>query len=155
MMLGGLVITTAASAEAPNLSVVVIANPSIPNNDLELGGLKMMFLKKKRHWRGGSNIHVIHASAGSQARLAFLEDVLGMSEDQEKDYWDDQRIRGGLREPVEFGDNVAAVSRIRDSVSYITQQAFAQGVKMSAKDSSVELFRFPSGTVKIINIIPD
>ncbi len=108
----------AASAESPN-DILIVINNAVPQNSITVGELKNLFLKEKTNWSSGGKVVPIHASAGSRLRKDFVNRVLGMNPSDEKIFWRERKIKTGKVSPVEFGNTLKAVFKLRGSVSYV------------------------------------
>ena len=116
-----------AEADGPQ-DLVIVANQSVPVNELTIDEVKAIFLKQRKSWKAGSTAVPIHAKAGSALRNAFVHRVLGMTENEELSYWEGQKIRKGIEGPAEFANPLKAVFRIKGSISYVMRSDYKEGV---------------------------
>jgi ABC-type phosphate transport system substrate-binding protein len=115
-----------ARADGPN-DILVIANKAVGVDSITLDELKAFFLKQRTSWKGGEKVNPIHAAAGSPLRQAFLQRVLGMSQSQETEHWQSQKIRQGLDGPAELANTLQAVFRVKGGVSYVFRSQYKDG----------------------------
>ena len=98
---------------------MIIVNKSVAQDSLSVGELKQIFLKKKGNWGGGARIVCINAPENTKLRDSFRSKVLGMSKDEEAQYWQNERIKGKLSPPPTFRNAVKAIFKLRASISYV------------------------------------
>jgi hypothetical protein len=80
-----------ANAQKDDVAVVVNSSNSVTN--LSLTDLRKIFSGQKRTWPGGVAIKIITRSPGCRERITLLR-ILGMSENEYKQYWTAQVVRG-------------------------------------------------------------
>jgi ABC-type phosphate transport system substrate-binding protein len=108
--------------------ILVVVNVSVAEKSVELEELRTIFLKMRTSWRSGGKVVPINPKNGSALRRQFQERVLGMSADEEKSYWEKQKITKGVEPPPEFTNTLKAVFRIKGSVTYIYRSQYREGV---------------------------
>jgi ABC-type phosphate transport system substrate-binding protein len=116
-----------ADADAPN-DILIVANRNVSTKSISLVALKKCFLKQKQSWDGGGKIVPVNAQRGSRLRAAFREAVLGMDEDQELRYWQEQKIRKAISPPSAFNDTLKVVYHVPGSVSYVFRKDYKENV---------------------------
>ena len=114
------------SAENPQ-DILVIVNKSSSVKSTSVDELRDVFLKKRSSWSGGDKVIPVHASEGSALREDFRRRVLNMSSGDEKNYWQEKKIKSGDSKPAEFGDTQRAVFKLRGAVSYVYRSQFKEG----------------------------
>ena len=107
--------------------ILIIANTKVPVSEVSAGELKTVFMKRRQTWRDGSKAIPIHAK-DKQLRNAFLEKVLGMTEQQEALFWQNQKIKFGTSEPAKFANTQRATFAVKGSVSYVWRRDHKEGV---------------------------
>ena len=136
VVLTGLFVADTAYAESPN-DIVVIVNKNLPVNETSVDELRQIFLKRKTSWKGGNNIVCINAQRTDPLRELFREKVLEMSNSEESEYWQKEKVRKQLSAPAEMGNAAKVVFKVKNAVAY----AYRKDV--------------PQGVVKIILVIPE
>ncbi len=114
------------SADEPD-DILIIVNKSIRVERLSEIEIKLIFLKKKTHLNG-KKINAFNAKENSELRAAFQQRVIKMNAEEEGNYWQDQKVRTGLRAPPEFGDTRKAVFHVANSLSYVFRKQHVEGV---------------------------
>ncbi len=128
-VLGMLIVlpSSTAHAEGPQ-DILIIANNSIPLKSISVGELRNIFLKKRTKWNGGLNAVPIHHPRSAKLRQEFNRIVLKMSLQEEKKYWENQKIKKGITPPPAFGKPLRAVFGLKGSVGYIYRSDYLEGV---------------------------
>jgi hypothetical protein len=116
-----------ASSDHPE-DILVIVNSGVPTRKASVDEIKEIFLKKRTNWPGGGAAVPINAAEGTALRKQFRQRVLSMSAREERDYWNDKKIKTGVTGPVEFGNTLKAVFKLRNSVSYVYRSHYKEGV---------------------------
>ena len=120
-------IRSSAVADDPE-DILVVANVSVAQTSIGLEELRTIFLKIRTSWHSGGKVVPINPKDGSALRRQFQEKVLGMSDNEEKSYWEKQKITKGIEPPPEFANTLKAVFRLKGSVSYIYRSQYREGV---------------------------
>ena len=115
------------AADAPK-EFLIIANKSVKVNSISKVQLRQIFMKRQGSWPDGSRVVPINAKDGSPLRSSFVKEIIGMSSNEEKYYWEKEKIRSGVKPPPEFGNTLKAVFRIKDSVGYVFRRDYASGI---------------------------
>ena len=127
LLLAALALPSIAAAESPN-DIIVIANSSVQADGITKDELRDIFLKKRTSWGNSGNVKPINASDGSDLREQFCEEVLQMTPEEEKRYFQEEKIKNGLTAPNSFSNTQKAVFKLRGSVSYVYRSDFKEGV---------------------------
>ena len=109
-------------------SVAVASNNDVSVDKISLAEVRNLFLGWQTVWSGGGKVVKINAKEGSPIRAAFRNKILRMTREQEGRHWKDQKVRKGLRPPVEFGNVLKAVFKLKRSVSYVYRSEYKPGV---------------------------
>ncbi len=119
--------TTDALAQHPQ-DILVIANKKVSVDSATPEQIKSIFLKKRTTWKSGGKAVPLNAKAGTPLREKFQELVLGMTDGEERIYWEKQKIRSATDGPTEFANPLKAIFRVKGSVSYIFRSQYKEGV---------------------------
>ncbi len=111
-----------AAAESPD-DLLIIANSSARAGSISKAEVRELFLKTRSSFRGSKTIP-INAAMGSKLRKTFVQKVLGMSPAEEKQYWEKQKIMGGITPPASFSNTVRAVFKLRSGLSYVFRKDY-------------------------------
>ncbi len=123
------VILTPLTAQADNPNdILIVANKAVPVDEISIGDLRNIFLKKKTQWKMGIKAIPLHTSTDDTLRNAFRKKVLEMDSHQEKDYWKDARIMTATTEPPKFSNLLKAVYKLKNSVAYVYRKDYIKGV---------------------------
>jgi len=116
-----------ASAEHPE-DILVVANKTVPVDTITLPDLKQIFLKQRRQWAGSRKVVPINVKANDELRHRFRQALLKITKAEEDNYWEDQKIRNGLKEPPVFSNVLKAVFHLKGSIGYVYRKDFKEGV---------------------------
>jgi TonB family protein len=114
--------------------VKVIANASVKADTISAADLKRVFLEEKNSLADGSHVEPVLDKDG-RVHAAFLQEYLGMSEDDLQAYYRTLVFTGRGSMPKALGSDaevVAYVARTRGAVGYVSSAASAEGVKALA-----------------------
>jgi hypothetical protein len=114
-----------ARAEGPN-DLLIIANKSVSASSTDASEIKAVFLKTKTSI-GGDTAFPINAKTDSELRAAFRKRVLKMSEEKEKGYWEDEKVKKGVEPPPEMAATLKAVFSKSGGVSYVFRKDYKDG----------------------------
>jgi hypothetical protein len=114
-------------AESPN-DILIIANRTASEKAISVVDLRAIFLKKRLGWPAGGKAIPIHVKGNPTLKQRFLEIVTDMTEEEEKHYWQKQKVRKGIPPPPEFQDVLKAVFSVKNSVSYIYRHQYHEDV---------------------------
>ena len=117
-------IARAANAQ----DILIIANDKVPPMHVDYDDLRDIFLKRRLSWPAGGRAVPFNAPAGTSLRDDFRKRILGMTESEEIQYWQDRKIRSGVTPPPEMNDTRKAVFRLRGAVSYVYRDQYKEGV---------------------------
>jgi TonB family protein len=110
--------------------VKVIANSSVKADTISAADLKRVFLEEKRSL-DGMHVEPVLEKDGP-VHVAFLQEYLGMSEDDLQAYYRTLVFTGRGAAPKTLGSDaevVAYVTRTRGAIGYVSSVASAEGVK--------------------------
>jgi ABC-type phosphate transport system substrate-binding protein len=119
--------------------IVVIVHPE-RGSRLDVEELARIYLKQRKHWRGGETIVPVNHESGSPVRAAFVSSVLAQTPQQLALYWNRQYFHGVLPPATLASDEAVKrfVASERRAIGYI---------RASALDSSVRVvLRLPNST---------
>jgi hypothetical protein len=129
--LAALVSAPPALAQGTDVAVVVNSNNSVAT--VGMGELRKIFGGEKRTWPGGLTIKLIVRVPGSHERLVLMK-LLGMSENEYKQYWTTQVFRGeASSEPVAVFSNgmeKEAVAAIPGAIALMEARDVRPGIKV-------------------------
>jgi TonB family protein len=132
LVAAGLMIFVPLNAVASD--VKVIANASVKADTISAADLKRVFLEEKNSLADGSHVEPVLDKDG-RVHAAFLQEYLGMSEDDLQAYYRTLVFTGRGSMPKALGSDaevVAYVARTRGAVGYVSSAASAEGVKALA-----------------------
>lgn len=115
------------SEEHPD-DILIVANRGTPIQTISRSDLRNIFLGLRTLYKDGQKIVPINAREGTALRAAFQQRVLHMTAEQEGRHWENQKIRKGVYAPVEFSNQLKAVFKLRNSLSYIFRSQYTPGV---------------------------
>ena len=111
--------------------VVLVANNSVPENDLSKDEIKAIFLGNKTKWSDNSRIiFIINTAAETRT---FLSDYVGKTPFQFDNYWKYQAFTGKGMLPRSFDDEkelIQYVANTLGAIAYVSKNAPMAGVKM-------------------------
>jgi TonB family protein len=114
--------------------VKVIANSSVKADTLSAADLKRVFLEEKISLGDGTHVEPVLEKDGP-VHQAFLQEYLGISEDDLHAYYRTLLFTGRGSTPKAFGSDaevVAYVVRTRGAIGYVSSAASVGGVKILA-----------------------
>jgi ABC-type phosphate transport system substrate-binding protein len=114
-----------AKAEGPN-DLLIIANKSVSASSTDASEVKAVFLKSKTSI-GGDQVFPLNAKSDSDLRAAFRKHVLKMSEEKEKGFWEDEKVKKGVEPPPEMAATLKAVFSKSGGVSYVFRKDYKDG----------------------------
>jgi ABC-type phosphate transport system substrate-binding protein len=122
---------------AQDQEVAVVVNPGNPASNVSRSELRKIFAGEKRTWAGGLSIKLIVRAAGSYERVVLLR-LLGMSENEYKQYWVAQVFHGDAQaEPVTLFSNgmqKEAISAFPGAIALVTMGDIKPGMKVIKVD---------------------
>ena len=120
-----------ALAQGTDVAVVVNSNNSVAT--VGMGELRKIFAGERRTWPGGAPIKLIVRVPGSHERLVLMK-LLGMSENEYRQYWTTQVFRGeASSEPVAVFSNgmeKEAVAAIPGAIALMEARDVKPGIKV-------------------------
>ena len=111
--------------------VKVIANSSVKADAISKAELKHVFLEERNSLTDGTHVEPIQQKDGP-VHEAFLQECLGISEDDLQMYYRALVFTGKGSMPKAFGSDaevVAHVARTRGAIGYVSSTTSAEGVK--------------------------
>jgi TonB family protein len=127
-------LTVFGSVDSVAGDVKVIANSSVKADTISAADLKRVFLEEKNSLDDGAHVEPVLEKNGP-VHEAFLQEYLGMSEDDLQAYYQTLLFTGRGFMPRVFGsdaDVVAHVARTRGAIGYVSSAASVEGVKTLA-----------------------
>jgi hypothetical protein len=122
-----------AAAGSLKEDFVVIVHPSNRFDSLSRSKASYLFLRKVSRWPWGAEVAPLDLAEGAPIRRAFVQEVLGFSEEQLAEYWIDQRATRGVSPPPQARDGKAArlwVAAKPGGIAYIPASALDATVKV-------------------------
>lgn len=126
----------AVRADSPVTDIAIIVHPTTPVQQLKPDQLVSIFTGSMRSWPDGKNIVAFNAPAKTELRMAFDQEVLSMTPEQNGRFWIDAQIRGFGRPPRQFPDPALAVrlvATLPGAVSYVPANLVNSSVKVVAR----------------------
>jgi ABC-type phosphate transport system substrate-binding protein len=114
-------------AESPQ-DILIVANTSVDQKDIEKGEVRAIFLKNKTSWSSGQKIVAVNAKPGTELRDQFQKRVLEMDSNREVSFFEEQKVRYGTSPPVEFPNPLRAVFHLKGSIGYVFRKDYKEGV---------------------------
>jgi TonB family protein len=127
-------LTISASVNSVAGEVKVIANSSVKADTISAAELKLVFLEEKISLGDGTHVEPVLEKDGP-VHAAFLQEYLGMSEDDLQAYYRTMVFTGKgsmLKALGSDAEVVAYVARTRGAIGYVSGAASAEGVKTLA-----------------------
>ena len=124
----GLVLMTSPSSAS---DIKIIANSSVNADTISASELRRVFLEEKISLADGTHVEPVLENGGP-AHHAFLQNYLGISEDDLETYYSTLLFTGKGSIPKTLGSDaevVAYVARTRGAIGYVSGTASAEGVK--------------------------
>ncbi len=112
-----------ARAESPN-DILVITSKSTKIDKISIEELRTLFLKNRERYKNGDRAVPVNAPDGSSLRKRFVGKVLGMGVEQERAYWQKQKIMKGQSSPPTFSNICKAIFRLRGSIGYVLRSDY-------------------------------
>ena len=122
----------------PKEEFVVIVHPSNRFDTLSRAKVSYVFLRKVSRWPWGAEVAPADLAGNGPIRRRFVEQVLGMNQEQLAELWIDQRATRGVSPPVEVRDAAAAklwVAARPGGIAYIPSSALDSTVKAIRVDA--------------------
>ena len=123
---------TAQQRREPDpLVVVVAANSKL--RDISIQDLRRIYTKTLTTASGGERLIPLNQAAGARDRLAFDNQVLGMSADEVGRFWVDRKIRGEGQPPKSFASQAtlrALVAAVPGTIAYVRASQVVASVRV-------------------------
>ncbi|MGA8539860.1 MAG: energy transducer TonB [Terriglobales bacterium] len=129
LIVAGMAIFGAANSLA--VDIKVIANSSVKADSISAAELRRVFLEERNSLADGTHVEPVHEKDGP-VHTAFLQEYLGISEDDLQAYYRTLVFTGRGSMPKALGSDeevVAYIARTRGAIGYVTCEAGAPGVK--------------------------
>jgi len=114
--------------------VVVVANPSVPVNDLSFNELRRIFLGERQFWSSSLRISLVMRAPATPEREVLLKTVYEMSEAQLRQHWIGKIFRAeAASAPQMLYSNeeiLQAVAAIPGSISAVEAAHIPKGLKV-------------------------
>lgn len=133
LVAAGLVVMTLTSL-SPASDIKIIANSSVNEETISASELRRVYLEIKISLADGTHVEPVLENGGP-AHHAFLQDYLGMSEDDLQTYYRTLLFTGKGSMPKKLGSDaevVAYVARTRGAIGYVSSAANTENVKTLA-----------------------
>jgi TonB family protein len=114
--------------------VKIIANLSVKADTISAAELRRVFLEEKITLSDGTHVEPVLEKGGPSHKV-FLEEYLGVSEDDLQTYYRTLLFTGKGSMPKELGSDVEVVDyvgRTRGAIGYVSGAASVEGVKLLA-----------------------
>jgi ABC-type phosphate transport system substrate-binding protein len=124
----------APPAGATGSAVAIIANPSVPVDDLSLAQLRKIFLGERQFWNSNLRVVLLVPSSGVREREIVLRSLYGMTEAQYNEYWIAMVMRAEVTSApktvssAEMADEL--IAGIPGSIGFIPADKIQPGVKV-------------------------
>jgi ABC-type phosphate transport system substrate-binding protein len=116
---------TSARAESPN-DLLIVVNKSVSASNVDAAEVKSIFLKNKTSL-SSDTVFPLNAKSDSDLRAAFRKHVLKMSEEKEKGFWEDEKVKKGVEPPPETAGTLKAVFSKSGGISYVFRKDYKDG----------------------------
>lgn len=126
-LMGVLLLPHVAAAEDPE-DILIIANKAVAATSITANQVKSIFLGRKAGLGREGKVAPTNAKEGTKLRVEFQRRILDMAPEEEKAYWEDQKIRTGAIKPPEFTRPLKAVFSLKRGVGYVFRKDFQEGV---------------------------
>lgn len=114
-----------ARADGPN-DLLIVANKGVAAEKAEPAEVKAVFLKNKSSL-GGDTVFPLNAKADSELRAAFCKRVLKMTEEKERGFWEEEKVKKGVDAPPEVPATLKAVFSKSGGISYVFRKDYKEG----------------------------
>jgi TonB family protein len=132
-------ILTLTASLSPAGDIKIVANSSVSADTISTSELRRVYLETKISLADGTHVEPVLENGGP-AHHDFLQNYLGMSEDDLQTYYRTLLFTGKGSMPKKLGSDaevVAYVARTRGAIGYVSSSANAEGVKtLAIADSS-------------------
>ena len=105
-------------------TVVVVVNKKLSIDNIRTAELRRIFLGEQHQWPDRKKIFSINLSNNNKLRKKFQKVIIGMTTDEIKKYWMDEKIKGkSIKQPnVQKSTRavVAFVKKLPTAISYLS-----------------------------------
>jgi ABC-type phosphate transport system substrate-binding protein len=116
--------------------IAVIVHPSNPATTLSKLELRPLFQTTKTSWESSAGeVFPVNLAADSSLRQEFDRAVLGLTPDWVARYWQDRRVRGGERPPIQVTTTSAVLKVVaarEGAIGYVRASEVDATVKVVA-----------------------
>jgi len=134
-----LLLSLAASPQTDD--VVVVANPSVPVNDLSFTELRRIFLGERQFWSSNLRISLLLSAPAARDREVLLKTVYDMSEAQLRQHWIGKVFRAEVASAPQmfYSDEeiLQAVAAVPGSIAAVNAARIPRGIKVLRIDGRV------------------
>lgn len=116
----------ASNNESQN-DILIVVNNSNPVNSLFLDDVKAIFSKKMVLWSSGQKTVPLH-SKDARLKEQFLKRVFNQTINDDRVYWQQEKIKKGTTPPVELDQTLKGVFKIKGAISYVFRSDYANSV---------------------------
>ena len=123
-----------AEDPVPTRSLVVIVNPSVPQDTISTEDIRLMLLGDIRFWEGGGLVTLLIQAPVSWERSTVLGKVMEMSEPQYRQFWISKvfRTEAASGPKVVLSNDMAGilVSRIPGAIAFVDDSEIPPDAKV-------------------------
>jgi hypothetical protein len=109
-----------AATEARPPSIAVIVHPGVPNDDLDIGELRQIFLADRQFWNRDIPVTLLVPAPGSPERAAMLGRIHEKSERHYRHYWIAKVFRSEVASAPRIASGRLAADLVRGIEGSIT-----------------------------------
>jgi ABC-type phosphate transport system substrate-binding protein len=115
--------------------LIVIGNPSISVDNLNVEELADFYLLKVTIWPDGKRVIPVNREAASPLRAVFSNTVLHQSPQTLVTYWNEMHFKGKMPPLIQESDEavLAFVQKVPGAIGYINASLALQNVKILAR----------------------
>ena len=104
-------------------TIAVVVNKKLPIDNIRTAELRRIFLGEQHQWNDRKKIFAINLGNNDETRKKFQKVIIGMSTDEIKKYWMDEKIKGkSIKQPnVQKSTRavIAFVKKLPTAISYL------------------------------------
>jgi ABC-type phosphate transport system substrate-binding protein len=119
-----------------NVDLAVIGNADVPQSSLSKDELAAIFSGVLQTWKNGKDVRVLNLATKSPERVLFDKVIMGMSPEQNAQYWIERRIRGEGTSPKQIPSSdmmVAVIKALSGAVGYVNATALKPDTRVLAR----------------------
>ena len=129
LLLGVFVNTNPSWSKASEIAIIVAKDWDEAEN-ISSAELKQIYLGRIKSF-AGRKVKPAGSSSGSAIHREFSQNFLGMTEDQLKQHWIREKLKGGARPPKSFRKSLfvmAYVAKVKGGIGYVSQKDLSKNV---------------------------